>query len=125
VRRRTLDETPFDAARRQTQDEELTSEELLTLFDQVLLGSHTYDAVHLFAPVEEDERRDIHHAELRGGLDVVVHVEFADGDFAGILAGDFFYDRSHHPARPTPHRPKIHQRWLPALDDLLLKRLIG
>src|SRR5215831_14942893 len=66
------------------------------LRERVLGGGSDVLLDHL-PPLEQEEGRDALHAEARGDAAVVVDVQFADADLAGVVLRQLLEDRGDHP----------------------------
>ena len=66
---------------------------------QLLFLDHADVAVNQFAVLDEDQRGNVHDAELHGDVAVLVGVALADHGFALKLGGDLFHDGGDAPAQ--------------------------
>src|SRR5206468_5044199 len=62
--------------------------------------------------------------EAPGDVEVLVHVELADSQLAGVIAGDLLEHRRDHLARPAPLRPEVDEDGLGGPLDLLVRRAV-
>ena len=83
---------------------------------QLLLADHADVTIHKFTVLDEDQRGDVHDAELHGDVAVFVGVAFADHGFALKFGGNLLHDGSDAPARTAPCRPEINDDKLVALN---------
>src|SRR5439155_7265549 len=67
------------------------------------------DAGNLLPALEQDERRDRHHAIRPCGLRVLVDVELRHLQGLALLVPDLLHDRGNHVTRDAPLRPEVHE----------------
>src|SRR5450755_410474 len=101
------------------------SEELSEFLEHRGLRLRADDLLNDLAAGEHVHRRDSHDPVLLRHGRVLVNVELDDVDLVGVLAGDLFQYRGHHPARPAPFGPVVHDYWLLALEDLFVESRVG
>jgi len=81
---------------------------------------------HGTAGVEDDEVWDAAHVEARRDFRIALGIEFYNDGASGHVSGGAGNFRGRDPARPTPHRPKIHQhRDACILNDFVKDRRIN
>ena len=81
-------------------------------------------ADHLSALKKQESGNVPNTKAPRDGL-VVVDVNLADGQLALVVARHLLKDRGDGAARATPGRPKVHQDWDIAADDVILEVGVG
>src|SRR5439155_2474097 len=69
----------------------------------------TDDPGNLLPVLEQDERRDRHHAIGACGLRVLVDVELRDLEGLALLVPDLLHDGGNHVTRDAPFRPEVHE----------------
>ena len=57
--------------------------------------------------LEDDHGGNAHDAEATSNIGIVIHVEFGNGQAAGLLFSDLLKDGGDHLARTTPFGPEV------------------
>ena len=100
-------------------------EQLLNALGIGRLGrSAHHTAAGLFAAFDENDTRDVAHAETPGELGIVVDVAFAHVDTSGIGLGQLVDDGAYLLARTTPSGREVYH-YREAFGDDGLKILVG
>ena len=94
-------------------------QQCLELLVQHILRSRADELVDQLASLEEEDGRDVAHAEVDGDVIVLLDVALADDDPAVISFCQFLNDRTQHLAGTAPGRPQInYQRQIAVLVSL-------
>src|SRR5947208_5701174 len=90
-----------------------------------VLRLRTDDAGNFLPALEQDERRDGHHAVGACGLGVLVDVELRHLEGLALLGPDLFHDGGDHVARDAPLRPEVHEDRGVGVENLCLEICFG
>src|SRR5687767_12204355 len=99
-------------------------ERRLELCFEAALRPRTDDALRLRAILEEDQRRDRKHVELRRRLLVVVDVQRDDADIVALVR-HLLENRVDHSARTAPRRPEVDEHGFTGVQNIVLKVGVG
>ncbi len=74
-------------------------------------GLNAHNAINLPAPFQDQQGRNTSNVKALRGDGVLVYIQFAYSRSACQLLGQFLDDGRNYPARSTPRRPHVQQRW--------------
>ena len=86
-----------------------TLEESFQAAEDVCFSGDADGLISLFSVFEEDQGGNALDAKLQSCGRAIVHIDFGDDKFPGILRGDFFNDRCEPLAGSAPRGPKIQE----------------